>query len=104
MKLQNGLHPSGPIRPMPIVPPTNLVETKNMPPSYLGLGAAAAAHAPHLLQIQMAAAIAQRQAAEQGFAQTPFRPAPPLQGYPLHPWLMSRHGRMFSPFPGSEYC
>lgn len=103
--LQNGLHPTGPIRPMPIVPPTNLVETKSLPPSYLGLGAAAAAaHAPHLLQIQMAAAIAQRQAAEQGFAQTaPFRHAPPPQGYPLYPWLISRHGRMFPHFPGSKY-
>lgn len=98
------MHPSGPIRPMPIVPPTNLVETKNLPPSYLGLGAAAAAHAPHLLQIQMAAAIAQRQAAEQGFAQSaPFRHAPPPQGYPLYPWLISRHGRVFPHFPGSKY-
>lgn len=93
----NGLHPSGPIRPLPIVPPANLVEAKTLP-SYLGLGAAAAAaHAnPHLLQIQMAAALAQRQAAEQGFAQaSPFRPAPPphlvnpamaREGYPLYPW------------------
>lgn len=81
-----------------------MVETKNLPPSYLGLGAAAAAaHAPHLLQIQMAAAIAQRQAAEQGFAQAPFRPAPPPQGYPLYPWLIGRHGRMFPHFPGSKY-
>lgn len=90
---------------MPIVPPTNLMETKNLPPSYLGLGAAAAAvHAPHLLQIQMAAAIAQRQAAEQGFAQSaPFRHVPPPQGYTLHPWLFSRHQRMFSGIPGSKY-
>lgn len=99
------MHPTGPIRPMPIVPPTNL--EKNLPPSYLGLSAAAAAHAPHLLQIQMAAAaMAQRQAAEQGFAQTaPFRhaPPPPPQGYPLYPWLISRHGRVFPHFPGSKY-
>lgn len=98
------MHPTGPIRPMPIVPPTNL--EKNLPPSYLGLSAAAAAHAPHLLQIQMAAAaMAQRQAAEQGFAQTaPFRHAPPPpQGYPLYPWLISRHGRVFPHFPGSKY-
>lgn len=102
--LQNGLHPSGPIRPMPLVPSANLVETKNLSPAYLGLGAAAvAAHAPNLLHIQMAIA-AQRQAAEQGFPQTaPFRHAPPPQGYPLYPWLMSRHGRMYPPFPGSEY-
>lgn len=90
----NGLHPSGPIRPMPIVPPANLVDTKTLP-SYLGLGAGAHAN-PHLLQIQMAAALAQRQAAEQGFAQaSPFRPAPPphlvnpamsREGYPLYPW------------------
>lgn len=90
---------------MPIVPPTNLVETKNLTPSYLGLGAAAAAaHAPHLVQMQVAALIAQRQAAEQGFAQTaPFRHAPPAQGYPLYPpWVFSRHGRMFPHFPGSK--
>ncbi|XP_055314986.1 homeotic protein empty spiracles-like [Sitodiplosis mosellana] len=98
----NGMHPSGPIRPMPIVPPTNL--EKNLPPSYLGLSAAAAAHAPHLLQIQMAAAaMAQRHVTEQGFAQTaPFRHAPPPpQGYPLYPWLISRHGRVFPHFPGN---
>lgn len=107
--LQNGLHPSGPIRPMPLVPSANLIETKNLPPSYLGLGAAAAAAAvqhPHLLQIQTAMAVmAQRQAAEQGFPQTaPFRHAPPPQGYPLYPWQISRHGRFpFPHFPGSKY-
>lgn len=103
---QNGLLPSGPIRPMPIVPSANMAETKNvgLGAPYLGLGAAAAAaHAPHLLQIQMAAALAQRQAAEQGYPQTaPFRHAPLPQGYPLNPWLISRHGRMFPHFPGSK--
>lgn len=95
---------------MPIVPPANLVETKTLP-SYLGLSAA---HAhPQLLQIQMAAVMAQRQAAEQGFAQaTPFRHAPQphlvnpamgREGYPLYPWLISRHGRMFPHFPGSKF-
>lgn len=108
----NGLHPNTPIRPLPMVP-SNLVETKTLP-SYLGLGAAAHAN-PHLLQIQMAAAIAQRQAAEQSFSQAaPFRHAPPphlvnpaalgREGYPLYPWLISRHGRMFPhAFPGSKY-
>lgn len=83
---------------MPIGPPATMVETKTLPPPYSMLNAAAAAHAnPQLLQIQMAAAIAQRQAVE-GFAQaSAFRPAPmphlvnPAMGrdsYPLYPWYV----------------
>lgn len=104
-------HPSGPIRPMPIVPPPNLVEQKTLP-SFLGLGGGAHAN-PHLLQIQMATVMAQRQAAEQGFVPgAPFRHAPQShlmnpamarEGYPLYPWLLSRHGRMFPHFPGSKF-
>lgn len=121
----NGMPNSVPIRPLPIVPP-NLVETKTVPPPpppYFGLGAAAAAAAaahtnPHIIQaqIQMAAAMAQRQAAaEQTFGPgVPFRHAPPphlamnpagmgREGYPLYPWLLSRHGRIFPHgFPGSK--
>lgn len=120
----NGMPNSVPIRPLPIVP-SNLVETKTAPPPpYFGLGAAAAAAAaaahtnPHIIQaqIQMAAAMAQRQAAvEQTFGPgVPFRHAPPphlamnptglgREGYPLYPWLLSRHGRIFPHgFPGSK--
>lgn len=120
----NGMPNSVPIRPLPIVPP-NLVETKTVPPPppYFGLSAAAAAAAaahtnPHIIQaqIQMAAAMAQRQAAaEQTFGPgVPFRHAPPphlamnpagmgREGYPLYPWLLSRHGRIFPHgFPGSK--
>lgn len=110
----------GPVRPVPIAP-IPLRETKTVPPPppppppYLGLGAAAASN-QHILQaqLQMAAALAQRQAAEQSFPPgVPFRPGPPhhlvnpaamsREGYPLYPWIFSRHGRMFPHgFPGSK--
>lgn len=119
LQFMNGIHSAnGPIRPMPIVPPPNLVDAKAMPP-YLGMPPTAAPHPnAHLLQaqFQMAAALAQRQAVEQSFAPGgPFRHTPPpphmvnpaamgRESYQLYPWLLSRHGRIFPHgFPGSEY-
>lgn len=116
----NGMPNGVPIRPMPIVP-QNLAETKTVQPvlpPYFGIGAAAAAasaHAnPHIIQaqIQMAAAMARQ--AEQFPPGAPFRHGPPphmamnpaamgRESYPLYPWLLSRHGRLFPPgFPGSK--
>lgn len=112
LQFMNGIHsPNGPIRPMPIVPPPNLVDAKSMPP-YMGLPPAA----PHLnqLQFQMAAALAQRHVVEQSFppgAQFRHTPPPPhmvnpaamgRESYQLYPWLLSRHGRIFPHFPGSK--
>lgn len=34
----------------------------------------------------------------------PLPPAPPRDSYPLYPWLLSRHGRIFPHrFPGGEF-
>jgi hypothetical protein len=65
---------------------------------------------PHLLaQFQAAAALANVQAIQSGF---PAQHMPPhfhnpnisRESYPLYPWLLSRHGRIFPHrFPGSEY-
>lgn len=119
LQFMNGIHSAnGPIRPMPIVPPPNLVDAAKQPmPAYLGLGPTAAGPHPnpHILQFQMAAALAQRQAVEQSFQPgVPFRHAQPpphmvnpaamgRDSYQLYPWLLSRHGRIFPHgFPGSE--
>lgn len=118
LQFMNGIHsPNGPIRPMPIAPPPNIVDTKPMP-SYMGLGPAGAPHPdPRLIQaqFQMAAALAQRQAMEQSSFPPggPFRHAhqphmvnPAVMGrdsYQLYPWLLNRHGRIFPHgFPGSK--
>lgn len=73
------------------------------------------AHNPHLLaQFQAAAALANVQAAQQSFNGhlQPHQHLPPhlhnpnlpRESYPLYPWLLSRHGRIFPHrFPGSEY-
>lgn len=64
---------------------------------------------PHLLaQFQAAAALANVQAVQNGFHQhlPPHlhNPNMPRESYPLYPWLLSRHGRIFPHrFPGSEY-
>lgn len=118
LQFMNGIHSAnGPIRPMPIVPPPNMVDAKTMPP-YMGMPPTAPPHPnAHLLQAQfMAAALAQRQAVEQSFVPGgPFRHAQPpphmvnpaamgRDSYQLYPWLLSRHGRIFPHgFPGSEY-
>lgn len=111
---QSVQHPNnGPIRPLPIVPQQNLIESKQIPP-YLNLPGLSQAHNPHVLQaqFQMAAALAQRHA-EHGFPpQSKFSHHPPhlvnpnmgRESYPLYPWLLSRHGRIFPHgFPGSKY-
>ena len=68
---------------------------------------------PHLLaQFQAAAALANVQAIQNGFngplpQHLPphlHNPNMPRESYPLYPWLLNRHGRMFPHrFPGSEY-
>lgn len=65
---------------------------------------------PHFLQFQAAAALVHAQAAQTGFngampQHLPHLPNPnlPRDSYPLYPWLLSRHGRIFPHrFPGSK--
>lgn len=62
---------------------------------------------PHFLQFQAAAALVQAQAAQNGFngALPQHLPHPNMsrESYPLYPWLLSRHGRIFPHrFPGSK--
>lgn len=67
---------------------------------------------PHFLQFQAAAALVHAQAAQSGFAGNGplpqhlphlHNPNMPRDSYPLYPWLLSRHGRIFPHrFPGSE--
>lgn len=67
---------------------------------------------PHFLQFQAAAALVHAQAAQTGFngngalpQHLPHlhNPNMPRDSYPLYPWLLSRHGRIFPHrFPGSE--
>ena len=65
---------------------------------------------PHFLQFQAAAAIVHAQAAQTGFngglpQHLPHlhNPNIPRDSYPLYPWLLSRHGRIFPHrFPGSK--
>lgn len=117
LQFMNDIHsPSGPIRPMPLVPPPNLVDAKQMP-QYLGLPTNPPHPNSHLLQAQFqlaAAALAQRQAVEQSFPpNAQFRHTPPQhmvnpvamgrESYQLYPWLIGRSPRFFSHgFPGSK--
>lgn len=65
---------------------------------------------PHFLQFQAAAALVHAQAAQTGFTggfpqHLTHLPNPnmPRDSYPLYPWLLSRHGRIFPHrFPGSK--
>lgn len=66
---------------------------------------------PHFLQFQAAAALAHAQAAQTGYAGAMpqhhlphlHNPNLPRDSYPLYPWLLSRHGRIFPHrFPGSK--
>lgn len=66
---------------------------------------------PHFLQFQAAAALVHAQASQTGFSGTLPQHLPPLHNhpsiardsYPLYPWLLSRHGRIFPHrFPGSK--
>lgn len=91
--------PAGIIRP----------HTAQLPPHY-----PEHSHNPHLLaQFQAMNALANVHAAQQGFnGHLPPHHLPPhlhnpnlsRDSYPLYPWLLSRHGRIFPHrFPGSEY-
>lgn len=66
---------------------------------------------PHFLQFQAAAALVHAQASQTGFNGAMSQHLPPhlhnpnlpRDSYPLYPWLLSRHGRMFPHrFPGSK--
>lgn len=64
---------------------------------------------PHFLQFQAAAALVHAQQAQSGFAGGMPQHYPNINpnlhrdSYPLYPWLLSRHGRIFPHrFPGSE--
>ena len=103
--------PPGLVRPFPVGPggiPPPMPDVKAIPP-YLNTGEMVQPHNPHFLaaQFQMAAAIAHQQSG--GFPpQHPGahmqNPNMPRESYPLYPWLLSRHGRIFPHrFPGSKY-
>lgn len=100
--------PAGLVRPFPVGHP-GLNEMKTVPP--YPSAEMMAAHNPHFLaaQFQMAAALAHGQG--QGFppggiGQHPAHIGNPnmaRDSYPLYPWLLSRHGRIFPHrFPGSK--
>lgn len=65
---------------------------------------------PHFLQFQAAAALVHAHAAQTGFSGSMPQHLPQMHNpnmtrdsYPLYPWLLSRHGRIFPHrFPGSE--
>lgn len=104
MMLHHGM-PAGLIRPMPVA----AGEMKQNMSQYQHDMLAAGAHNPHFLaQFQAAAALAHAQASQgfppQGFPQHPSHMQnAPRDSYPLYPWLLSRHGRIFPHrFPGSE--
>lgn len=102
--------PAGLVRPFPVGPGgmPQIPDVKPLPP-YMNTGEMVQPHNPHFLaaQFQMAAAIAHQQSG--GFPpQHPGahmqNPNMPRESYPLYPWLLSRHGRIFPHrFPGSEY-
>ncbi|CAD7089976.1 unnamed protein product [Hermetia illucens] len=105
--------PAGLIRPFP-VQPQNIAEVKTVPP-YLNPSDIGNTPNPHFLaaHFQMAAALAHGQSG-QGFPpnaglqavahhqQFPGGPNMIRDSYPLYPWLLSRHGRIFPHrFPGN---
>lgn len=106
--------PANLVRPFPVGPPTSMnPEVKTIPP-YMNSPEMVTTHPnPHFLaaQFQMAAALAHGQAG-QGYPPPGGLPGhhpghhniPPREGYPLYPWLLSRHGRIFPHrFPGSKF-
>lgn len=103
--------PAGLVRPFPVGPggmPPPMPDVKPIPP-YLNTGEMVQPHNPHFLaaQFQMAAAIAHQQSGvfppQHPAAHMP-NPNMPRESYPLYPWLLSRHGRIFPHrFPGSKY-
>lgn len=100
--------PSPVTQKAPILVP-QLVRPSILPPQQLPAHYPPDVHNPHLLaQFQ---ALANVQAAQVGFNGhlpqhlTPHlhNPNLPRESYPLYPWLLSRHGRLFPHrFPGSE--
>lgn len=117
-----GMPPGGLIRPfpvqVPIVPqhhqqntspdikalPPYINTPPDMPPQLQPQ------HNPHLIaaaQFQMAAALQAGHVGGMPPHASPFlanHPGVPRDSYPLYPWLLSRHGRIFPHrFPGSKY-
>lgn len=91
--------PAGYVRPFP-----QSAEFKAIPPYHPS--DLVQPHNTHLLAAQFTAAAL----ANQNFSPAPQHPAHlhnpnmPRDSYPLYPWLLSRHGRIFPHrFPGSEY-
>lgn len=80
------------------------------PPHQLPLYPESPSSHPHFLQFQAAAALVHAQAAQTGFGGALPQHLPhlhnhnmPRDSYPLYPWLLSRHGRIFPHrFPGSK--
>ncbi|XP_055906036.1 homeotic protein empty spiracles [Eupeodes corollae] len=116
--------PAGLIRPFPLQPPNDLNKANTqphhpapLPPGYMNNQDAGILRLPHhgapnphflAAQFQMAAALAHQHG--QAGPGLMFHPAshPQFGGgivrdsYPLYPWLLSRHGRIFPPrFPGN---
>lgn len=124
-----GMPPAGLVRPFPMGPggpppppqgQPGLPDIKALPPYINTPPELAPQHNPHLIaaaQFQMAAALqaghvlgpAAAAAAAAGLpphAAASFmgNPGMPRDSYPLYPWLLSRHGRIFPHrFPGSKY-
>lgn len=111
-----GMPPAGLVRPFPMgpggpppPPPTavqpGVPDIKALPPYINAPPELPPQHNPHLIaaaQFQMAAAL---QAGHVLGPAGPFMPNPgmPRESYPLYPWLLSRHGRIFPHrFPGSK--
>lgn len=102
--------PANLVRPFAVAAPSVLNPEVKPIPSYLNSPEMVTTHPnPHFLaaQFQMAAALAHGQAG-QGYPPGAGIPhhhpsLPPRDGYPLYPWLLSRHGRIFPHrFPGSK--
>jgi homeobox protein EMX len=107
-----GIPANGVVRPFP-VPPHGMSDIKQLPPYMNTQEMLSAAHNQHMIaaQFQAAAALAHAHAG-QGFGHGGMPPHPghmhnpnmARDSYPLYPWLLSRHGRLFPHrFPGSEY-
>lgn len=106
--------PANLVRPFPVGVVASAIspEIKSIPP-YLNSPEMITTHPnPHFLaaQFQMAAALAHGPAGPgyppgaAGMQHHPGHPSMhPREGYPLYPWLLSRHGRIFPHrFPGSK--
>lgn len=104
--------PANLMRPFPVAAPNTLTPEVKPIPSYLHSPEMITTHPnPHFLaaQFQMAAALAHGQGAPgyppgAGMAHHPAHSTMQArEGYPLYPWLLSRHGRIFPHrFPGSK--